>query len=111
DDAVFWPSDIDPQLTGERKISSLEKGIAWAAGWFPSNSFGAQLQETAMADADGKGPNWMHAQHDDDEVLVWSGDFGGIVPRGELKGVYPMWQLPLEAAGLMVFLAVMLVAW
>jgi hypothetical protein len=111
DNAVFWPSEIEPSETGERNISGLEKGIAWAAGWFPGNALGAQLRETSMADADGKGPPWKHAQHDDDEVLVWNGDFNGIVPGGKLKGVYPMWQLPLEAASLMAFLALVLMVW
>jgi hypothetical protein len=111
DNAVFWPSEIDPSESHVRSINSLEKGIAWAAGWFPSNGLGAQLRETAMADADGKGPPWEHAQHDDDEVLVWNGGFKGIVPGNKLKGVYPMWQFPLEAAGLMGFLALVLIVW
>jgi hypothetical protein len=111
DNAVFWPPDVKEQKSDERNISGLEKSIAWAAGWFPGNGLGPQLRETAMADADGKGAPWVHAQSGDDEVLKWSGLPSEIVPTGELKGVYPMWQCPLEAAALMALLALVLILW
>jgi hypothetical protein len=111
DNSVFRPAKSVP-LEAVHNISNLEQAIAWAAGWFPSNGFGAQMRENAMADADGTGPHWKQRHDGDDDVLVWQEKyFAGIFPEGQLAAVYPMWQLPLPAAGLLVLLALILMVW
>jgi hypothetical protein len=111
DDAVFWPADVDGAEVSGLGITRLEKGIAWATGWFPTNRLGAQLRATAMADAHNGGLLWKRGRSGDDEVLELIEDFQGTVPEGRLRGVYPMWQLPVQAAILMALLVPVLIAW
>jgi hypothetical protein len=107
DEAVFYPTyhrNLDRQ---DRDISILEKPIALASAWFPSNRLGAELRERATAADARLGLQWKSARDNDDEVL-W---LDGAPSAGELVGVYPIWQLPWPAGVLMALLAVVLAFW
>jgi hypothetical protein len=112
DTPVFWPTDVTAPPSGAPDITPLERRIAWlTTGWFRLNDFAAQLRETALTDADNKGLSWKHGQSGDDEVFELEGVFDRAAPGGPLRGVYPMWRLPLPAAFLMALLAALLFAW
>ena len=111
DNAIFWPSDAGRTKTSDLHVTALEKGIAWATGWLPNSSPGAKLRETAMAETAKKAEPWQHGQTGDDEVIEMKGNFQGIGEEDALRGVYPMWQLPSQAAILMGGLAILLLVW
>jgi hypothetical protein len=111
DDAVFWPTDA-PKPVEPFRFSRLERTVASAAGSLPSNGLGAQLRQIAASDAEDKTGLWGHETSGDDEVVVLRIDkdwIGGETE--ELRGVYPMWQFPAEAAILMAVLAALLAGW
>lgn len=107
DEAVFYPAYHDELPRSSRNINILEKPIAQASGWFPSNQLGAELRERATADDAGLGLHWTSARDDDDQLL-W---LDGPPSEAQLVGVYPIWQLPWQGAVLMGLLAALLVFW
>jgi hypothetical protein len=130
DNAVYYPKDpsevyppgkeplpesplkkLMPALDPD--VSSLERAIALASGFFPSNRFGAELRETSMGGAQtSDNIAWKSAQDGDDELLWLHKKPGNVdqenvvpeqryvlpnrelvlAPPEQLLGVYPLWQ-------------------
>jgi hypothetical protein len=112
DDAIFWPTDAPQPVEAKfRQFSRLERAVASAAGSLPSSGLGAELRQIAASDAAGKTGPWGHETSGDDEVVVLQVGKDWIGGQAELRGVYPMWQFPAEAAILMAVLAALLAGW
>jgi hypothetical protein len=111
---VFYPIEglegqgKEPDRT-DRDVSWLEPLIARASGWFPSNHLGAELRERATSQA-GNAEKWKVAKNGDDEML-WLEIPKEVAPDGWLLGVYPLWQLPWQAAILVTLLVALLAVW
>ncbi len=105
---VFFPNKEAAQQEARRSkpsqpdVSWLQPLIAQASGAFPSNRLGAELREIAQADQD----KWESVQDGDDEQL-WLKD----PPKPELRGVYPLWQLPAPTIPVMALLGILLALW
>ena len=113
DTAISWPADAEAQNPSDVQAApAFERWMATVAGLFPGTSTGAQLRGVALADSDSQSrQHWHLEQNSEDEVLRLSDLPPDIVPERELKAVFPIWHLQLQAMVLMLLLAVVLATW